>query len=44
MDKCKEPHGPGSAEARLSRRAFLASAGTVGVATVINSQNLVAQP
>ena len=30
--------------AHLSRRAFLASAGTVGVATAINPQNLVAQP
>jgi xanthine dehydrogenase YagT iron-sulfur-binding subunit len=29
---------------RLSRRAFLASASTVGVATAINPQNLVAQP
>ena len=29
---------------RLSRRAFLASAGTVGVATAIAPQNLVAQP
>jgi xanthine dehydrogenase YagT iron-sulfur-binding subunit len=29
---------------RLSRRAFLASAGTVGVATVINPQNLGGQP
>jgi len=30
--------------ARLSRRAFLASAGTVGVTAAISSQNLVAQP
>ncbi len=29
---------------RLSRRAFLASAGTVGVATAIGPQTLVAQP
>jgi xanthine dehydrogenase YagT iron-sulfur-binding subunit len=28
---------------RISRRTFLASAGTVGVATAINSQNLAAQ-
>jgi xanthine dehydrogenase YagT iron-sulfur-binding subunit len=33
-----------SGGARLSRRAFLASAGTVGVATAISPQNLVAQP
>jgi xanthine dehydrogenase YagT iron-sulfur-binding subunit len=33
------PEGP-----RLSRRAFLASAGTVGVATAINPHDLVAQP
>ncbi len=35
---------PASREPRLSRRAFLASAGTVGVAAVINPNNLVAQP
>src|SRR6202158_138102 len=44
MKKSTEPQGPGSRGAGLSRRAFLASAGTVGVATVINSQNLVGQP
>jgi xanthine dehydrogenase YagT iron-sulfur-binding subunit len=31
-------------DANFSRRAFLASAGTVGVATAINPQNLVAKP
>src|SRR6202158_6323821 len=44
MKKSAEPPGPDSRGARLSRRAFLASAGTVGVATVINSQSLVGQP
>ena len=43
MKKSTEPPGPGSRGARLSRRAFLASASTVGVATVINPQGLVAQ-
>ena len=44
MKKSTEPPGPDSRGGRLSRRAFLASAGTVGVATVINSQSLVGQP
>src|SRR3984893_853827 len=43
MKKSTEPPEPDSRGARLSRRAFLASAGTVGVATVINSQSLVGQ-
>jgi xanthine dehydrogenase YagT iron-sulfur-binding subunit len=42
MSKEQQEHGPGGA--RVSRRAFLASAGTVGVAAAINTQNLVAQP
>jgi xanthine dehydrogenase YagT iron-sulfur-binding subunit len=44
MKESREPPGPDSRGARLSRRTFLASAGTVGVATVINSQSLVGQP
>ena len=40
----KKPRELGSGGARLTRRAFLASAGTVSVATAINPQNLVAQP
>src|SRR5882672_10826748 len=44
MKKSAEPQEPGSRGARLSRRAFLASAGTVGMATVINPQNLMGQP
>src|SRR6202521_1976903 len=44
MKKSTEPLGLGSRGARLSRRAFLASAGTVSVATMINSQSLVGQP
>jgi xanthine dehydrogenase YagT iron-sulfur-binding subunit len=40
----KEPQELVSRGPRLTRRAFLASAGTVGVATAINPQNLVAQP
>jgi xanthine dehydrogenase YagT iron-sulfur-binding subunit len=44
MKKNTEPPGSYSRGAYLSRRAFLASAGTVGVATVINSQSLVGQP
>jgi xanthine dehydrogenase YagT iron-sulfur-binding subunit len=40
----KEPQEPSRGGARLSRRAFLASAGTVGVAGAISPQNLVAQP
>src|ERR1700682_5399898 len=44
MKKSAEAPGPDSRGGRLSRRAFLASAGTVGVATVINSQSLVGQP
>src|SRR4030081_3985285 len=43
MEKNTQPPGPGSRGPGLSRRAFLASAGTVGVATVINPQSLVAQ-
>jgi xanthine dehydrogenase YagT iron-sulfur-binding subunit len=42
--KSTEPPEPGLRGPRLSRRAFLASAGTVGVATVVNSQSLVGQP
>jgi xanthine dehydrogenase YagT iron-sulfur-binding subunit len=44
MKESREPPGPGARGARLSRRAFLASASTVGVATVIHPQSLVAQP
>ena len=44
MKKSTEPPGVDSRGARLSRRAFLASAGTVSVATMINSQSLVGQP
>ena len=44
MKKSTEPPEHGSRAAGLSRRSFLASAGTVGVATMINPQNLVAQP
>jgi xanthine dehydrogenase YagT iron-sulfur-binding subunit len=40
----KKPQELGSKGLRLTRRAFLASAGTVGVATAINPHNLVAQP
>ena len=43
MRKSTEPPEPGLRGPRLSRRTFLASAGTVGVVTVINSQSLVAQ-
>ena len=43
MKKSTTPQGPDSGGARLSRRAFLASAGTVGVATVIDPNHLVAQ-
>jgi xanthine dehydrogenase YagT iron-sulfur-binding subunit len=39
----KKPQELGSEGMRLTRRAFLASAGTVGVATAINPHNLVAQ-
>jgi xanthine dehydrogenase YagT iron-sulfur-binding subunit len=41
MSKEAQEHGSGGA--RLSRRAFLASAGTVGVASAIDPQNLMAQ-
>src|SRR3979490_2291300 len=44
LKKSTEPPEHGSGAAGLSRRSFLASAGTVGVATMINPQNLVAQP
>ena len=44
MKESREPPGSDSRGVRLSRRAFLASAGTVGVATMISPQNLVAQP
>ena len=44
MKESTEPPEHVSSGAGLSRRAFLASAGTVGVATMINPQNLVAQP
>src|SRR5437763_13407407 len=44
VKKSIESPEPASREPRLSRRAFLASAGTVGVATVISTNNLVAQP
>jgi xanthine dehydrogenase YagT iron-sulfur-binding subunit len=44
MKKSTEPPKHGSRRAGLSRRDFLASAGTVGVVTMINPQNLVAQP
>jgi xanthine dehydrogenase YagT iron-sulfur-binding subunit len=40
----KKPQEPGPSGVRLTRRAFLASAGTVGVATAINPQQLMAQP
>jgi xanthine dehydrogenase YagT iron-sulfur-binding subunit len=43
MKESREPPGPGLPGPRLSRRTFLASASTVGVATVINPQSLVAQ-
>jgi xanthine dehydrogenase YagT iron-sulfur-binding subunit len=39
----KQPRELGSAGPRLTRRAFLASAGTVGVATAIHPRNLAAQ-
>ena len=44
MKESTESPEPGSRGARLSRRAFLASASTVGVATVIHPQSLVGQP
>jgi xanthine dehydrogenase YagT iron-sulfur-binding subunit len=42
MGKKAQEHGAGGA--RLSRRAFLASAGTVGAVTAIDPQALMAQP
>ena len=44
MKENRDPPDRDSRGARLSRRAFLASAGTVGVATAIHPQTLVAQP
>jgi xanthine dehydrogenase YagT iron-sulfur-binding subunit len=44
MKKSTEPPEHGSRRTGLSRRDFLASAGTVGVATMINPQSVMAQP
>src|ERR1700704_5372339 len=44
MKKSTQPPEHGLRAAGLSRRSFLASAGTGGVATMINPQKLVAQP
>ena len=44
MKKSTDPPEHGWPATNVSRRAFLASAGTVGVATMISPQNLVAQP
>ena len=44
MEKSAEPPEPVSRGLRLTRRDFLASAGTVGVATMISSNNLMAEP
>jgi xanthine dehydrogenase YagT iron-sulfur-binding subunit len=44
MKTSQDSQRPDSMGPCLSRRAFLASAGTVGVATVINPQNLGGQP
>ena len=44
MNQSEEPPASGSPGVRLSRRTFLASAGTVGVATVISPNNLMGQP
>jgi xanthine dehydrogenase YagT iron-sulfur-binding subunit len=44
MNEHEERPGNNSGGPRVNRRTFLASAGTVGVATAINAQNLVAQP
>jgi len=44
VKKSAEPPEPVSRGLRLTRRDFLASAGTVGVATMISPNNLMAEP